>query len=82
LARVVEVLARPEDSIVFGRIEDRLSSLNVVADKETEVTAELRLAEISVKGAQSYARTTAIVRLNRQQLKPRQMDFSAAERWL
>ena len=82
LARVVEVLARPEDSIAFSSIDDRLSSLNVVADRETDMAAELHLAEISVKGAQPYARTTAIVRLNRQQLKPRPMDFSAAERWL
>ena len=49
---------------------------------EIEVAAELRLAEISVKGAQTYARTTAIVRLSRQQLKPRRMNFSAAEGWL
>jgi len=82
LERVIEVLAKPDEVIVFGRIEDRLTSLNVVATTDTEVAADLSLAEISVKGAQTYARTTAIVRLRRQQLKPRRMDFSAAERWL
>ena len=82
LERVVEVLAKPEDVIAFGQIEDRLTSLNVVAGDEIEVAAELHLAEISVKGAQTYARTTAIVRLSRQQLKPRRMNFSAAEGWL
>lgn len=82
LERVIEVLARPEEVIVFGRIEDRLTSLNVVATEEIEVAAELSLTEIAVKGAQTYARTTAIVRLSRRQLKPRRMDFSAAEGWL
>ena len=82
LERVVEVLAKPDEVIVFGRIEDRLTSLNVVATTDTEVAADLSLAEISVKGAQTYARTTAIVRLQRRQLKARRMDFSAAERWL
>jgi hypothetical protein len=82
LERVVEALSRPEDVLVFGKIEDRLTSLNVVAGDDTDVAAELSLAEISVKGAQTYARTTAIVRLSRDQLKPRRMDFSAAERWL
>lgn len=82
LGRVVEVLAKPADVIVFGNIEDRLTSLNVVAAYDEEVAADLRLAEISVKGAQSYARATTIVRLSRSQLKPRRMDFSAAARWL
>jgi hypothetical protein len=82
LERVVEALSRPEDVLAFGKIEDRLTSLNVVASDATDVAAELCLAEISVKGAQTYARTTAIVRLSRDQLKPRRMDFSAAERWL
>jgi len=82
LERVIEVLARPEEVIVFGRIEDRLTALNVIASDDADIAAELCLAEIAVKGAQTYARTTAIVRLNRQQLKPRRMDYSAAERWL
>jgi hypothetical protein len=82
LERVVEVLAKPADVIVFGKIEDRLTSLNVIASYDADVAADLRVAEISVKGAQTYARTTAIVRLSRHQLKPRRMDFSAAERWL
>ena len=82
LARVIEVLAKPADVIAFRRIEDRLTSLNIVAGADAEVATELRLAEISTKGAQTFARTTAIVRLNRCQLKPRRMDFSAAERWL
>jgi hypothetical protein len=82
LERVVEVLAKPEEVIVFDRIEDRLTSLNVVATTDMEVAADLSLAEIAVKGAQTYARTTAIVRLQRRQLKARRMDFSAAERWL
>lgn len=82
LARVVEVLAKPADAIGFGRIEDRLTSLNIVARGDADAATQLCLAEISVKGAQMYARTTAIVRLSRRQLKPRRMDFSAAERWL
>jgi hypothetical protein len=82
LERVVEVLAKPADVIVFGRIEDRLTSLNVVASDAAEVAADLSLTEISVTGARTYARTTAIVRLSRRQLKPRRIDFSAAERWL
>ncbi len=79
---VVEVLSRPADVIVFDRIEDRLTSLNVVADAGAEAAAELSLAEIGVKGGQANARTTAIVRFNRQQVQPKRMDFSAAERWL
>ena len=82
LERVIKVLAKPEEVIVFGRIDDRLTSLNVVATTDTEVAADLSLAEIAVKGAQTYARTTTIVRLSRRQLKPKRMDFSAAERWL
>jgi len=82
LERVIEVLSKPAEVLVFGRIEDRLTSLNVVAGDDAEVASALCLAEISVKGAQTYARTTAIVRLSRRQLKPRRMDFSAAERWL
>ena len=82
LERVIEVLAKPADFIAFGRIEDRLTSLNVVAGDADEVAADLSLAEIAVMGAQTYARSTAIVRLSRRQLKPRRMDFSAAERWL
>ena len=82
LARVVEVLAKPADVIGFSRIEDRLTSLNIVASADVDVAAYLNLAEISIKGAQMHARTTAIVRLSRRQFKPRRMDFSAAERWL
>jgi len=82
LERVIDVLARPADVIAFGSIEDRLTSLNVVASEDADVAADLRLAEIAVKGAQAYARTTAIVRLSRRQLIPKRMDFSAAERWL
>jgi hypothetical protein len=82
LERVIEVLAKPAEVIVFGRIEDRLTSLNVVASESAEVAADLSLAEIAVTGAKTYARTTAIVRLSRRQLKPMRMDYSAAERWL
>jgi hypothetical protein len=82
LERVVEVLAKPADVIAFGRIEDRLTSLNIVASSDGEAAAYLNLAEISIKSAPIYARTTAIVRLSRCQLKPRRMDFAAAEGWL
>ena len=82
LERVVEVLAKPEEVLVFARIDDRLTALNVVATADIDVAADLSLAEVAVKGAQAYARTTAIVRLSRRQLKPKRMDFSAAERWL
>lgn len=79
LERVVEVLARSAELIVFGRINDRLTSLNVVAGGEAQAATELCLTRIEVKGAQTHARATAIVRLSRRQLKPRRMDFSAAE---
>ena len=82
LERVVEILAKPADAIVFAQIEDRLTALNIVAGCDEDVTAHLRLAEISVKGAQTYTRATAIVRLSRRQLQPKRMDFSAAAHWL
>ena len=82
LERVAEVLSKPEEVIVFGQIEDRLTSLNVIAGNDAEIAADLRLAEIGIKGEQTNSRTTAIVRLQRRQLKARRMDFSAAERWL
>lgn len=82
LDRVVEIIARPADFIAYDAIRDRLTALNVVAAGDVEVAADLHLAEIAVKGAKSFARTTAIVRVSRRQLKPRPMNFSAAERWL
>ena len=82
LERVIDVLGKPADFIAFGGKEDRLTSLNVIAENEADVAARLKLFEIAVKGAHNFARTTAIVRLNRRQLKPRRMDFSAAECWL
>lgn len=81
-ARVVEVLGNPAGVIGFGKIEDRLTSLNLVAGGDAPAAAELRLAEISAMGAQPYARATAIVRLSRRQLKPRRMELSSAEHWL
>ena len=82
LARVVEFLARPADVIGFNPVKDRLTSLNIVAGADMDAATELCLAEISTKGEQVFARTTAIVRLSRRQLKPGRMDFAAAERWL
>ncbi|MBE0615748.1 MAG: hypothetical protein IH604_18930 [Burkholderiales bacterium] len=82
LARVIEVFSSPADIIAFSEIEDRLTSLNIVADADEDVSAVLRLADISLRGAQLFARSAAIVRLSRRQLKPRRMDFSAAERRL
>lgn len=82
LERVIEVLGKPADFIEFGGTEDRLTSLNVIAENDADVAARLRLFEISAKGAHNFTRTTAIVRLNRRQLKPKRMDFSAAASWL
>lgn len=82
LARVVEVLGNPAGVIGFGKIEDRLTSLNLVAGGDAPAAAELHLAEISAMGAQPYARATAIVRLSPHQLKPRAMELSSAEHWL
>ncbi len=82
LERAAQVLARPADIIMFARTEDRLTSLNIITDDEACVAARLRLFEIAVRGGQSFARTTAMVRLSRRQLKPRRMDFSAVERCL
>ncbi len=82
LARVVEALAKPAAVIRFGRIEDRLTSLNIVAGADADIAARLNLAEITMTGSENLTRATAIVRVSRRQLKPRRMDFSAAEHWL
>ena len=82
LDRVIEILSRPEDFIAVKTIEDRLTALNVMAGNGVEAAADLRLALISAKGARSFTRAAAMVRVNRTHLKPRPIDYAAAEGWL
>ena len=82
LARVGEILAKPADIIAFSTVEDRLTSLNIVAYTDADTAAQLKLAEISIWGERMPARAAALVRLSPRQLKPRHTDYSAAEQWL
>ena len=82
LQRVADILGKPAAVIAFDGMEDRLTALNTVARDDDEIAVRVRLAQIAVQGEQSYARMTCIVRMARDQLKPRRMDFSAAQRWL
>ena len=80
--RVINVLARPHEFVEFGNIEDQLTGLNVVAADEDDVAGKLHLVRIAVKGTRSFSRAASMVRVKRGLLKPRQIDYSAAERWL